>query len=132
MSRATESNRKKSMGPFTARSKVWIENADREVVLGPGRYRILDAIQRLGSLQAAAKELRMGYKALWARITATERRLGLVLLEKDRTGSRLTPEAEDLMLRYRRMNRLVNTECDEVFDVVIRSALRGDREEDES
>ncbi|MCF8109817.1 MAG: LysR family transcriptional regulator [Desulfohalobiaceae bacterium] len=130
MSRATESNRKKNMGPFTARSKVWIENADREVVLGPGRYRILDAIQRLGSLQAAAKELRMGYKALWARITATERRLGLVLLEKDRTGSRLPPEAEVLMQRYRRMNRLVNTECDEVFDVVIRSALRGDGEED--
>lgn len=119
-------DRKKSQGPYYVRSKVWIENVDGEVVLGPGRYRILEAVQRLGSLQAAARELRMGYKALWARITATERRLGLALLEKDRSGSRLTREAEDLMRRYRRMNRLVSTECDEVFDIVIRNALNRD------
>lgn len=118
-------DQRKSQGPFFVRSKVWIEDVDGKVVLGPGRYRILDAVQRLGSLQAAARELHMGYKALWARITATERRLGLALLIKDRSGSRLTPEAEDLMRRYRRMNRMVSTECDEVFDIVIRDALVG-------
>jgi molybdate transport system regulatory protein len=85
-------------------------------------------VQRLGSLQAAAKELGMGYKALWARITATERRLGHALLIKDRSGSRLTPEAEDLMKRYLRMNRLVSSECDEVFDWVIKESLEGQGE----
>jgi molybdate transport system regulatory protein len=114
-----------SRGPFYVRSKVWIENEAGEVVLGPGRYRILEAVQRLGSLLAAAKELQMGYKALWARITATERRLGLSLLIKDRSGSRLTPEAEDLLERYRQMNRMVSSECDEAFDIVIKSALEG-------
>ena len=67
---------RKTAGPFCVRSKVWIENGEGEVMLGSGRYRILDAVKRLGSLQAVAKELGMGYKALWARITATERRLG--------------------------------------------------------
>ena len=123
-------NEGRRVGPFTARSKVWIVNADDQVVLGPGRYRMLDAIQRLGSLQAAARELKMGYKALWARLTATERRLGIVLLHKDRTGSRLTPEAEDLMRRYQRLNRLVSAECDEGFDIVIRSQLRGEPDEE--
>lgn len=119
------SKQKTSRGPFYVRSKVWIENSEGEVVLGPGRYRILEAVQRLGSLLAAAKELQMGYKALWARITATESRLGLPLLIKNRSGSRLTPEAEDLMQRYQRMNRLVTTECDEVFDLVLRDVLEG-------
>ncbi len=119
----------KAHKPFSARSKVWIEDAEGNVVLGPGRFCILEAIQRLGSLQAAAKELGMGYKALWARITATERRLGHPLLIKDRSGSRLTPEAEDLMKRYQRLNRLVSSECDEVFDVVIRDSLEGHESE---
>ena len=119
----------KAHKPFCARSKVWIEDAEGNVVLGPGRFCILEAIQRLGSLQAAAKELGMGYKALWARITATEHRLGHLLLIKDRSGSRLTPEAEDLMKRYQRLNRLVSSECDEAFDVVIRESLEGHESE---
>ncbi len=123
------SKKKKAAGPYYVRSKVWIENADGEVVLGPGRYRMLEAIQQTGSLLAAARELGMGYKALWARITATEHRLDLSLLEKDRTGSRLTPEAKDLMKRYRRMNRMVSAECDEAFEFVIKDSL--ERQDDE-
>ena len=122
---------KKAAGPFNVRSKVWIENDEGEVVLGPGRYRILEAVQRLGSLQAAAKELGMGYKALWARITATERRLGHALLIKNRSGSRLTSEAEDLMKRYLRMTRLVATESDEVFEWIIKEALENRQDIDE-
>lgn len=121
--------RKKNPGPFSVRSKVWIEDAQGEVVFGSGRYRILDAVQRLGSLMAASKELNMSYKALWARITATERRLGLSLLIKDKTGSRLTPEAEDLMKRFRRANAIVASECDEVFAAIIKNALEGGRQE---
>ncbi len=115
---------------FSVRSKVWIEDANGQVVFGSGRYRILDAVQRLGSLMAAARELNMSYKALWARITATERRLGIPLLIKESTGSRLTPEAEDLMKRFRRVNTLVISECDEVFATVIKDALEGDTQND--
>lgn len=60
---------------FHMRSKMWIENGHGKVVFGLGRYHILDAIQRLGSLNAAAQELKMSYRAVWGRITATEDRL---------------------------------------------------------
>jgi molybdate transport system regulatory protein len=40
--------------PFRIRSKIWVEDANGKVVFGLGRYRILEAVQRLGSLQAAA------------------------------------------------------------------------------
>ncbi len=110
---------------FFVRSKVWIINADGEVVFGSGRYRILESVQRLGSLNAAAKELRMSYKGLWSRITATERRLGWSLLIRDKSGSRLTAKAEDLMKRFSQANRKVASECDEAFDRFIRDALMG-------
>ena len=71
---------------FQLRSKVWVEDANGEVVFGLGRYRMLDAVKRLGSLQAAAKELKMSYRAIWARVSATEKRLGKEYLEyKKRT-----------------------------------------------
>ena len=42
---------------------------------------------------------------------------------KDRSGSRLTPEAGDLMKSYLRMARLVATESDEVFDRIMKASL---------
>jgi molybdate transport system regulatory protein len=51
--------------PFHIRSKIWAEEANGKVVLGLGRCRILEALQRLGSLQAAAQELKMSYRAIW-------------------------------------------------------------------
>jgi molybdate transport system regulatory protein len=116
---------KQSKSLYSVRSKVWIEDAEGNVVLGPGRYRMLEAVRRLGSLQSAARELRMSYKALWARISATEARLGQALLNKDRSGSRLTPAAEELLQRYIRLDRRVAAECDELFASLMRDALGG-------
>lgn len=70
-----------------SRSKIWIEDAEGKVVFGSGRLRILKAIQKTGSIHAAAKELKMGYRAVWARIHATEKRLGIQLLEKQIGGA---------------------------------------------
>jgi molybdate transport system regulatory protein len=50
--------------PFHIRSKIWVEGANGNVVFGLGRYRILEAVQRLGSLQAAAQELKMSCRAI--------------------------------------------------------------------
>jgi len=62
-------------GTYTIHSKIWIEDEDGHVVFGEGRYRILEAVDRLQSLQAAAGELKMSYRALWGRIKASEERL---------------------------------------------------------
>ena len=46
-----------------------------------GRRMLLEAVDRLGSLNAAAKELGMSYRAAWGKIKATEKALGLKLLD---------------------------------------------------
>lgn len=106
---------------FFARSKIWLEDSHGEVVFGLGRYRILKAIKKAGSLNAAAKELKMGYRAIWARIHATEARLGQPLLKKKAGGasgggSQLTPLAEDLLKRFEKIRISVEKKADLMFE----------------
>lgn len=120
----TRKNRKKqtdvSTEDFAVRSKVWIVDASGQVVFGRGRLRILEAVQRLGSIHAAAAELRMSYRAVWGRIKATEERLGRPLLVRQTGGaagggSRLTPFAETLIERFLQLHREVAAEADARF-----------------
>lgn len=103
------------------RSKIWIEDEGGNVVFGLGRLKILEAIHRLGSLKAAAKELKMSYRALWGRIKATEERLGfpLVVCSKGGAsggGSRLMPFALDLVEQFRQLHKNVVIQSDELFE----------------
>ncbi|MGD9211327.1 MAG: LysR family transcriptional regulator [Desulfobacteraceae bacterium] len=102
------------------RSKVWIEDEHGEVVFGLGRIRILEAVDRLGSLQAAAKELKMGYRAIWGRIRATEERLGEPLLVRtiggsSGGGSQLTPFARMLLEQFKALHREILSYSDNHF-----------------
>ncbi|MFP4533272.1 MAG: winged helix-turn-helix domain-containing protein [Desulfobacterales bacterium] len=103
-----------------SRSKIWIEDAEGKVVFGSGRLRILKAIQKTGSIHAAAKELKIGYRAVWARIHATEERLGIQLLEKQiggaaGGGSRLTQIAEELVHAFTCLEKEIEEETDARF-----------------
>ncbi len=107
---------------------IWIEDDSGEVVFGLGRMRIFDAIERLGSIRAAAKELRMGYKAMWNRINASEERLGNPLLLRSTGGAsgggaRLSPFAEMLLHRFRRLQKSVIVHSDECFEKEISESL---------
>jgi len=106
--------------PLFSRSKVWLQDGDGNVIFGTGRLRILKAIQRNGSIHAAAKELKIGYRAVWARIHATEERLGVKLLEKkiggtSGGGSELTPLAEFLIEQFTIIQKKIEKETDELF-----------------
>jgi len=101
---------------YCIRSKLWIEDAEGQVVFGLGRYRILEAIGRLGSLQAAARDLHMSYRAVWCRVKASEDRIGKPLVARAGRGSRLTPLARKLMKQYRRIQAVVEKESDDVYD----------------
>ena len=101
--------------PFGIRSKVWIEDGEGHVVFGLGRYRMLDTIQKTGSLNAAAKELKMSYRAVWMRIRMSEERLGKALVERDGNGSRLTPFAQQLMTQFQQLQNRVNKDSDAHF-----------------
>jgi len=77
--------------------KLWLEKNGR-VIFGPGRFELLEAIEECKSLSAAAKKLKMSYRAAWGRLRASEDRLGIPLVEltDNRQGMRLTEEAKKL------------------------------------
>lgn len=108
---------------FTIRSKIWIEDEQGNVVFGHGRYRILEAVERFHSLQGAAKDLKMSYRALWGRIKASEERLGQSLVLREGRGSKLTPFALQLMARYREIENRIHHESDIVYSNLISSHL---------
>jgi len=108
---------------FKVRSKVWVENEAGNVVFGLGRFRILETVERLGSLQAAAKELKMSYRAIWSRIRASEARIGKQLLISDNRGSRMTPFAKSLAKQFRRIQAIIEKESDDVYDSLMADRL---------
>ena len=113
---------------LVVKSKIWIEDEQGDVVFGSGRLHILGAIEKHGSILAAAKELGMSYRAVWGKIKATEERLGRPLLTK-RTGgqsgggSELTSFAKALVERFRHLDNLIMSTSDTLFQGVFMDAL---------
>jgi molybdate transport system regulatory protein len=88
--------------------KIWLEHNGR-VVFGQGREELLMAIEEYQSLNAAAKKLKMSYRAAWARLKASEERVGFKLTESDTgKGMHLTPEAKEILSRFKKMEKEVN------------------------
>ncbi|SLM27813.1 putative transcriptional regulator, ModE family [Desulfamplus magnetovallimortis] len=114
---------------FHTRSKIWLEDSDGNVVFGLGRFRILNAIKEQGSLHAASKSLKMGYKAIWSRVKATEERLGAPLLITQKGGakgggSRLTPLAESLLKEFKTLHQTIEKITDQKFDETLGKHLK--------
>ncbi|MBW2019353.1 MAG: LysR family transcriptional regulator [Deltaproteobacteria bacterium] len=105
------------------RTKVWIDNDHGNVIFGTGRLRMLEAIDRLGSMNKAAQELNMSYRALWGRIKSTEERLGTkVLFTKPGGGkgggSALTPAGKRLLEDYKRLKGRIVKVADQEFQKI--------------
>jgi len=106
--------------PFTKlviKSKIWIEDENGDLIFGSGRMKILKAVEKHGSILAAAKELRMSYRAAWGKIKAIEERIGKPLLHR-RTGgasgggSDLTPVGKELIRRFEYLDNIVKNAAD--------------------
>jgi len=87
-------------------------NVDGKRALGKGGAQILEAIDRQGSIAAAAKELHMSYKFVWDYLTRMSNRLKKPVIitrrggtphrkRKGGGGTRLTPLANALLKNYR-------------------------------
>ena len=108
---------------FFMRSKIWIEDRDGNMIFGLGRYRILEAVNRLGSLHAASKELKMSYRGVWCKIKVSEERIGKPLLIRGKKGSTITPVAEKLMKQFRRIQSIVESESNEMYQDLMQREL---------
>ena len=90
-----------------ARAKIWFER-DGKLVLSDWRVELLTAVGETGSLTRAAERLHIPYRTAWSKLKEIEEQLGVRLLETQSGGaggggSLLTPEAHELIARFRRV-----------------------------
>lgn len=79
--------------------------------LGSGRIELLERIDQTGSINAAAKEMKMSYKAAWERINGMNALADQPLIERltggrGGGGTKLTPYARELIATFHRFNEL--------------------------
>lgn len=82
----------------------------QEKVFGPGIARLLEGVDRLGSLRRSAAEMEMSYSKAWSILRSSEAQLGFPLLERKTGGPHgggavVTPQGKEFLLRYRAFER---------------------------
>ncbi|WP_242495334.1 winged helix-turn-helix domain-containing protein [Salinicola tamaricis] len=73
--------------------------AERDIVLGPGKIALLEAIEHYGSIAAACREMRLSYKKAWQLLETMSRHFDAALVDtssggSQRGGATLTPWPE--------------------------------------
>lgn len=94
--------------PLTIHTNIWLETEAGDVALSRWRLQLLEAVDRTGSISAAAHAMAIQYRLAWNRIHEMEERLGVALVQttvggKGGGGAQLTPEARVVMLHLRAM-----------------------------
>jgi len=105
------------------RIKIWIECDNGDTIFGEGQMHILETIREQGSINAAAKALGMGYRSMWGRLRKMEKRLGKPLLIRCKGGvaggqSTLTPEAEKMIDKFKRLRQAITDTSEAVFNKI--------------
>lgn len=90
--------------------RFWLSK-EGQSFLGAGRIELLERIDKTGSINAAAKEMKMSYKAAWERINGMNALADQPLIErltggKGGGGTKLTPYAHELIATFHRFSEL--------------------------
>jgi len=90
---------------IVVRSKVWLEK-DGKLLMGWGRATLLERIDQLGSISAAAKSMNLTYRNAWLWVEAMNRLAQVPLVEKSSGGAlggyaRLTEEGRRVVAEYK-------------------------------
>lgn len=93
-------------GDMEVRSKVWLEKSGK-VAVSEWRVTLLEEIRDAGSLSAACLKMDVPYRTAWYKLKQMEEELGMKLVETQSGGaagggSSLTPEADEIVRRFRR------------------------------
>ena len=92
---------------YAIRGRIWMEK-DGELYMGQGRALLLEHIDRLGSIAAAARTMRLGYRNAWLWVEAINRLSPVPLVEKITGGvggghARLTEEGLQVVRDYKKL-----------------------------
>lgn len=88
-----------------------------EIAMGPGKADLLDAIEREGSISAAARAMAMSYRRAWLLVDAMNRcwqgpLVGTMPGGAASGGARLTPLGREVLAHYRALQAEVGTARD--------------------
>ena len=92
---------------YTVRGRIWIEK-DGELYMGWGRAMLLERIEKFGSIAAAARSMKLGYRNAWLWVEAANRLAPAPLVEKAVGGARggharLTEEGKRVVAHYKEL-----------------------------
>ena len=87
------------------KSKVWVEK-DGKLLMGWGRLTLLERIDELGSISAAARSMKLAYRNAWLWVEAMNRLADKPLVEKGIGGARgghatLTDEGRRIIKEFK-------------------------------
>jgi molybdate transport system regulatory protein len=110
---------------LTPRAKLWLELGE-DLALSEWRVALLEAVAAVGSLARAAERLNIPYRTARYKLREIERHLGLRLLAgqsggADGGGSALTPEARELIARWRAFSNGLDPVVAERFRATFRA-----------
>jgi molybdate transport system regulatory protein len=109
------------MALLKLKSRQWIVDEKDRIIMGEGRQEILEKIEKMGSMNKAAKLMKMSYKGLWSKIKATEAYLNMRIVETDRKeGTRLTREGRELLEKYQLLKEKCVQADNTIFDGIFR------------
>ena len=94
---------RKNKDGYKVAGTMWLEY-ERERFFGPGRVELLRRIEQTGSINKAAKAMKMSYKKAWEMIDALNKQAAMPLVivktgGEHGGGSQITKEAREL-IRY--------------------------------
>ncbi len=100
--------------------KLWLSAGETEGVFGGGKWRLLEAIDKAGSLRGAAQSLGISYRKAWGDLRKAEEALGAVFVERHRGGSNggdmlLTETGRKWVVEYARFQSNVKKAIDKEF-----------------
>lgn len=110
---------------MTPKLRVWLVFRG-EVKLGEGRAALLEAINELGSIKAAADRFQMSYRHVWGYLRELEAAAGFRFIVRQRGGGEaggaaLTPRGKEFLSRYWEFDRRMLATADREYARIFRN-----------
>ena len=117
------------MKRLKAKCKLWLSSKNIEGIFGDGKWRLLEAIDRTGSLSAASESLRISYRKAWGDLKKAQDTLKVALVEKQRGGNRggrtvLTSEGKQWIRAYSKFRADVEKAVGQAYEKRIKRLLK--------
>ena len=117
------------MAKLHPRFKLWLSSEDVQGAFGDGKWRLLQAIEKTGSLTKACKLLNISYRKAWGDLAKAESSLGVALLQKHRGGAKggrtvLTTQGKKWAKSYARFRRNIEKCVDRAYAEHIKELVK--------